>query len=114
MEAIFDPYSHKLVSPAHCRRIFPSKKQRRQILVASQGRVAEMNSKQFDINKLKVASACSIGWENMTGDERQRFCSLCELNVYNISGMTAREVERLVSEREGRLVFVFIGGLTAL
>jgi hypothetical protein len=62
-----------------------------------------MYRKSFDINKLRVASPCTVGWGNMTGDERQRHCDLCELNVYNISGMTTGEVERLITDREGRL-----------
>src|SRR5262252_9589526 len=62
-----------------------------------------MNSYKFNINTLRVASPCSVGWENMTGDERQRHCDLCSLNVYNISGMTTGEVEQLITEREGRL-----------
>jgi hypothetical protein len=39
----------------------------------------------------------------MAGDDRTRHCDLCELNVHNISGMTAVEVERLVAGSEGRL-----------
>src|SRR5262245_30988553 len=62
-----------------------------------------MRSSNFDVNELRVASPCSVGWENMSGDERQRHCDLCELNVYNLSGMTAREVDRLITDREGRL-----------
>lgn len=39
----------------------------------------------------------------MTGDERKRFCSLCKLNVYNISAMTLPEAEKLITEAEGRV-----------
>jgi hypothetical protein len=57
----------------------------------------------IDINKLRVASPCSVGWETMTGDERARHCESCKLNVYNIAGMTNDEVQHLVANREGRL-----------
>lgn len=57
----------------------------------------------IDINKLRVASPCSVGWETMTGDERARHCESCKMNVYNIAGMTNTEVQQLVSNREGRL-----------
>ena len=57
----------------------------------------------IDINKLRVASPCSAGWETMSGDERARHCESCKLNVYNIAGMTNAEVQHLVSNREGRL-----------
>jgi hypothetical protein len=57
----------------------------------------------FDINKLRVASPCSVGWETMTGNERVRLCHSCQMNIYNISEMTKPEVENLIANREGRL-----------
>ncbi|MFN0277007.1 MAG: carboxypeptidase-like regulatory domain-containing protein [Pyrinomonadaceae bacterium] len=62
-----------------------------------------MNGQEFDINALRIASPCSVGWESMTGDERTRHCALCSLNVYNISELTQNGVERLIQQREGRL-----------
>jgi hypothetical protein len=43
----------------------------------------------------------------MFGDERVRHCSSCNLNVYNLSGMTRREVSDLVHLAEGRLCIRF-------
>jgi hypothetical protein len=40
-------------------------------------------------------------------DERVRFCSQCNLNVYNLSGMSRREAEALVMKTEGRLCVRF-------
>ncbi len=57
-----------------------------------------MNEQKFDINRLRVASPCSMGWESMTGDERKRFCAACELSVYNIAEMTAAEVRALIGD----------------
>ncbi len=62
-----------------------------------------MNKQNFDVNKLRVASPCSIGWETMTGDERVRRCHSCELNIYNIAEMTNSEIEDLISKREDRV-----------
>lgn len=62
-----------------------------------------MTEKKFDVDKLRVASPCSIGWERMTGDDRRRFCNLCNLNVYNISEMTSEEVRALIGKSEGRV-----------
>src|SRR5258706_15038909 len=62
-----------------------------------------MTNKKFDVNSLRVASPCSVGWEMMTGDERARHCQLCSINVYNVSALSAAEVESLVLKREGRL-----------
>jgi len=39
----------------------------------------------------------------MVGDDRTRHCSNCNLNVYNFSAMTEREIKRLVSANRGRL-----------
>src|SRR5437773_12576574 len=63
----------------------------------------KMNDKKFDVKSLRVASPCSVGWENMSGDERTRYCDQCSLNVYNISSLTTSEVEDLILKREGRL-----------
>ena len=62
-----------------------------------------MSGKGFDINSLRVAAPCHVGWESMSGDERVRHCASCRLNVYNISMMTAAEAESLITNREGRL-----------
>ena len=62
-----------------------------------------MTKQKFDINRLRVASPCSVGWETMTGDERVRRCQSCELSVYNIAELTGSEAEDLIHAREGRL-----------
>lgn len=62
-----------------------------------------MTGQKFDVNTLRVASPCSVGWENMSGDERTRFCKLCNLNVYNISELSSREVETLIAKSEGKI-----------
>lgn len=62
-----------------------------------------MTRQNFDINNLRIASPCSVGWETMSGDERVRHCQLCRLNVYNVSEMTAPEVRALFVKSEGRI-----------
>ena len=57
----------------------------------------------FDVNKLRIASPCPMSWENMSGDDRVRFCQSCKLNVYNISEMTTAEVTNLITKTEGRI-----------
>lgn len=61
-----------------------------------------MNGSGFNIQKLRVASPCYVGWETMSGDERKRLCSQCGINVYNIQGMTPHEVRGLVQNRKDR------------
>lgn len=55
------------------------------------------------LNSIKVASPCSADWDAMVGNNRQRFCGQCKMNVYNLSGMTQWEAESLLMNAEGRL-----------
>ena len=55
------------------------------------------------LERVKVAAPCPADWSRMVGDERMRYCDQCSLHVYNLSGMTRREAEALVTNSEGRL-----------
>ncbi len=57
----------------------------------------------FELDNLRIASPCPVGWEQMTGDERVRLCRLCDLHVYNISEMTSAEARALIAKSEGRI-----------
>jgi hypothetical protein len=59
------------------------------------------------LQQVRIASPCSADWERMSGDQRIRHCPECNLNVYNLSAMTAREAAQLVANREGRLCVHF-------
>ncbi len=59
------------------------------------------------LDNVRVAAPCPADWEKMVGDERVRYCNRCELHVYNLSGMTRREAEALVTNTEGRLCVRF-------
>jgi hypothetical protein len=59
------------------------------------------------LDHVRVAAPCPADWDSMVGDERVRFCRQCELNVYNLSGMSRREAETLVTNAEGRLCVRF-------
>ena len=59
----------------------------------------------IDINKIRIASPCSVPWETMIGDERTRLCSQCSLNVYNIADMSVEEIAGLISNSRGRKCF---------
>jgi hypothetical protein len=48
------------------------------------------------LDDVMVAAPCTMGWENMQGDNRVRFCNQCQLNVYNLSGMSDEEAEDLL------------------
>jgi hypothetical protein len=47
--------------------------------------------------RVRVASPCSMRWEEMEGDERTRYCRACRLHVHNLSALSGAEAEALVS-----------------
>lgn len=57
---------------------------------------------QINLADIRVATPCNARWEDMAGDERARFCGQCRKNVFNLSAMTHGEIERLISEQEGK------------
>jgi hypothetical protein len=59
------------------------------------------------LDRIQIASPCSMSWDAMKGDDRMRFCGSCQLNVYNLSGMSRAEAEQLVLKKEGRLCVRF-------
>src|SRR5437764_11180988 len=66
-----------------------------------------MKRERSPLERVEVAAPCSASWEEMTGDERGRFCDHCALNVYNLSAMSRKEAEELVRAQEGRLCIRF-------
>jgi len=56
---------------------------------------------------VQVAAPCKADWNQMMGDERVRFCSECNLNVYSLSAMTRSDAESLIVRNEGRLCVKF-------
>lgn len=59
------------------------------------------------LDHVQIAAPCKADWERMIGSERMRFCGECNLNVYNLSGMTRFEAESLIARNEGRLCVRF-------
>ncbi len=55
------------------------------------------------LDKLEVKSPCSESWDEMSGNEKVRFCSHCAKSVNNISEMTRKEAFKLVRKSDGNL-----------
>ncbi len=55
------------------------------------------------LKQIRIAAPCPASWHSMEGDSRVRFCAHCQLNVYNISEMSAPEAADLIKSHEGRL-----------
>ena len=59
------------------------------------------------LEDVRIASPCPASWDEMLGNDRTRFCTGCEKNVYDISNMTRDEAEELISANEGDLCVRF-------
>src|SRR5262245_9088737 len=66
-----------------------------------------MSRSRVDLDRVTVASPCPMAWDDMAGDDRIRFCSQCNLNVYNISAMAKLEAESFIANTEGRICAKF-------
>lgn len=56
-------------------------------------------TRKFDLDKARIATPCPANWNDMKGDDRQRHCGACKLNVYNVAGLTKAEAEALLERR---------------
>jgi hypothetical protein len=56
---------------------------------------------EINLTNLRIASPCPADWSKMVGDERMRHCAECNLNVYNLSAMTERQVQQLIAGSGG-------------
>lgn len=56
----------------------------------------------INLTNIRIASPCPVEWEKMLGDERVRHCAECNLNVYNLSAMTERQVRELIQDSRGK------------
>ncbi len=59
------------------------------------------------LDDIAIAEPCRASWDDMSGDERVRFCGDCKLNVYNFSAMSRSEAEEMARTTEGRLCVRF-------
>ncbi|MDX2108402.1 MAG: hypothetical protein SFY67_18560 [Candidatus Melainabacteria bacterium] len=57
------------------------------------------NDNETALSKVTLEKPCSQNWDEMVGDERERFCNKCSLNVYNLSSMTRDEAEEFLQVR---------------
>ncbi|MFL6373610.1 MAG: ankyrin repeat domain-containing protein [Pyrinomonadaceae bacterium] len=66
-----------------------------------------MSKKSF-IDSVRVGSPCNEKWEQMTGNERVRFCSHCAKSVNDLSTMTRKEATRFVRASGGQICIRYI------
>lgn len=66
-----------------------------------------MSKKSF-IDSVKVGDPCSEKWEEMSGNDRIRFCSHCSKSVSNLSAITRKQASRLVRSSDGKICIRYI------
>ena len=57
------------------------------------------------LQNLDVASPCHESWDDMSGDERRRFCDRCDQHVYDLDDITDESVIEALMQSEQYLVF---------
>lgn len=55
------------------------------------------------LKDIRIASPCSMSWDEMVGDDKRRHCGACNLHVHNFAAMTQREIEALITSAGGRV-----------
>lgn len=60
------------------------------------------------LDSIRVASPCTQDWNEMSGNDKVRFCEHCALEVNNLSAMKRKEAMRLVRESEGRICVRYV------
>lgn len=53
--------------------------------------------------RFKITSPCTEDWDAMIGNDQIRFCSHCQLSVYDFSTISRKQIKRLVARSKGRL-----------
>lgn len=61
-----------------------------------------MNKRKLDLRILE-SHPCMQSWDAMRGTARERHCESCDKQVHNFTAMTAKQVEQLIWEKQGRL-----------
>ncbi len=60
------------------------------------------------LQSVVIEKPCSVGWESMSGDEKVRLCSQCNLNVHNLSSMSDQEAAIVLRRRKTERTCVFM------
>ena len=55
--------------------------------------------KKSVLERVTVSFRCPMNWDEMAGDERDRFCGKCQKSVTNLSQMTREDAEAFVREQ---------------
>ena len=51
------------------------------------------------LESIQIATPCTASWDEMIGDDRARFCTHCQKDVFNLSAMPRDEAESFMQAR---------------
>ena len=51
------------------------------------------------LDSVQIASPCTANWDEMIGDDRARFCTHCQKDVFNLSALPREEAETFLRAR---------------
>jgi len=60
-------------------------------------------ARSFFMPDLRFRFECPLAWDDLTGDDRARFCSTCRTTVTNLSALSSAEAEVFLRSRQGRV-----------
>lgn len=60
------------------------------------------------VQSVTVKTPCSVGWDNMEGNDTVRYCQQCKLNVHNLSNMSDKEAANLLNAKRTKRLCVFL------
>lgn len=62
-----------------------------------------MAKQLITLEQITIPNPCTNNWEQMIGNDQIRFCNQCSSQVFDLSKMTKKQVEGLVTEKQGNL-----------
>jgi hypothetical protein len=51
------------------------------------------------LQKMSIATPCTVPWDDMQGDDRTRFCDQCRKRVFDLSSLTTAEATELMADQ---------------
>lgn len=66
-----------------------------------------MTTKSRTLDDFRGPSPCALHWEDLAGDDKIRYCSICSENVVNLSALTKAEAIRALENPKTGCVHVF-------
>ena len=66
-----------------------------------------MSTPRLSLDVLNVPNPCAVPWKSMAGSNQVRFCTQCQMSVYNLSAMTSVEANAVLNSIESPCVRFF-------